>query len=79
VKRLRVLDREIVQAKALLPRGQLILIGLKQPDPHEAIAIFLLADLGRSIKIHWAFLLPAAVTVVGTIDNHLEPPPSSQI
>ena len=74
VEGLGVLDSEIVQAESGLYFGQLLGVWLQQGDPDEPVLIFPLGHLSSHFKVYRVLPLTAAVTIVGTVDNHLAPP-----
>ena len=67
VKVLRVLNRQLVQPEGLLDLGQLSLLRLEQPEPDEPA---LGAPGSGLLQRDRPLLLPAAVLVVSTINDH---------
>ena len=67
VKALRVLDRQFVQPEGLTDLVQLLDPRLEQPEPHESV---LRAPGRRLLQRDRPLLLPAAVLVVSTINDH---------
>ena len=68
VEVLRVLDRQLMQAKGVTDLGQLLIRRLEQAQPHEAA---LSAPGRRLLQGHRPRTVPATVQVVGTINDHL--------
>jgi hypothetical protein len=74
MKRLRVLDGQVMQPEAPLYLGKLLGIGLDQSYPDETILGYVTNDLGGDVEVKGSFQLTPTVTVVGAIDNHADPP-----
>src|SRR5919198_6067368 len=70
VKRLGVLHRELMQVEGLSDLGELLGLRLEEPEPDEAS---LVATRGSLLELQRALVLPAAVPVVRTVDDHRFP------
>ena len=54
MRRQRVLDREVVQSELLLHLAKQRLVGLVEPDPHEASGLGTLEDVADVVERHFA-------------------------
>src|SRR5215467_2652650 len=66
MRRMRILNGEVMQAKPALNAAQQSFIRLMEPNPHEP-SLFCIRALGL-LKIN--FLNPAAPVIYGRVDDH---------
>ena len=74
MKGLGVLDGQIVQPEKALDLDQLGGVRIQQGDPDKA-RLVLPEYLGGRIELQLFLSLANSVSVMGTVDNHLGPPP----
>jgi hypothetical protein len=69
---LDVLDREVVQAEAVLYLGQFRHAWLEQSEPYKS-RIIALAEVGRMLELHRSVMVAAAVAITRAVDDQGAP------